>query len=47
MEVKQALTVSEACQINDLDLAALFDDMEAGVSEACQINDLDLSSRFA
>ena len=36
-------SVSEACQINDLDHAKLPDNLVEVVSEACQINDLDHS----
>ena len=36
------MSVSEACQINDLDLAAAVAHADRLVSEACQINDLDL-----
>ena len=35
-------TVSEACQINDLDLEDVVNLLPLEVSEACQINDLDL-----
>ena len=36
------LEVSEACQINDLDLDIVRGHHADNVSEACQINDLDL-----
>ena len=36
------MRVSEACQINDLDLIRAMPDDGRCVSEACQINDLDL-----
>ena len=36
------LEVSEACQINDLDLDIVRGHHDDNVSEACQINDLDL-----
>ena len=36
------LEVSEACQINDLDLSYTGGVYLVHVSEACQINDLDL-----
>ena len=39
--------VSEACQINDLDLYCIVHSLGGVVSEACQINDLDLDSRQA
>ena len=41
MTLCPACTVSEACQINDLDHGDLLDWFDAKVSEACQINDLD------
>ena len=37
----RAASVSEACQINDLDHLTAFGDALLAVSEACQINDLD------
>ena len=39
--VSASLTVSEACQINDLDHLTYMASVTYDVSEACQINDLD------
>ena len=41
------LSVSEACQINDLDHRIPPHDRRTGVSEACQINDLDHPAQSA
>ena len=41
MRFAEGNSVSEACQINDLDHGAEFRPDRAEVSEACQINDLD------
>ncbi len=45
MEGKTWKTVSEACQINDLDHWRVASAWRVCVSEACQINDLDHARR--